>query len=162
MTADPSQLEDIARTLGFSLDELALNRLGQLSAHQGWEIVRQALAFTGGALMGIGAILVVVFLVKPVGLWRLCYVLLVAGAVLMIVIGSQSIVAAWQHKVVSAEGALDVQVFGRGGPIMFVGRAHIPAPTGAASVLTKGENYRLHYIQGLDQFLSIEPVSKAP
>jgi hypothetical protein len=47
MIAQPSQLEHIARTLGFTLNELALNRLGQISAHQGWEVTREALFSLG-------------------------------------------------------------------------------------------------------------------
>ncbi|SRR5450759_972825 len=162
MTAQPSQLEHIARTLGFTLDELALNRLGQMSAHQGWEAVRYTLVPVGGALVGIGGVLAIHFLMKPIWLRRLVLAVIAVAALLMIVIASQTIAAAWQRKVVNAEGALDFQTFGRGGPIIFVDHAHIPAPTGSSDVLTKGEIYRLYYVQGSNQFLSIEPVSKAP
>jgi hypothetical protein len=80
----------------------------------------------------------------------------------MVAIASQSITAAWQRKVVNAEGALDIQVFGRGGQFIVIGRAHVRAPTGSSDALKKGEIYRLNYVQGSNQFLSIEPLSKVP
>jgi hypothetical protein len=161
MTADPSQLEHIAGTLGFTLNELALNRLGQISTHQGWEVARAALGFSGFAIAAIGAIPIVIFLVKPVGLWRLAYLPISLGAVLLVVIASQFVAGAWHHKVASAEGPLDFQNLGRAAGIV-IGKARVLAPKGFNDVLTEGEYYRLYYVRGLDQFLSIEPALKAP
>jgi hypothetical protein len=161
MTAQPSQLEHIARTLGFTMSELALNRFGQLSTHQGWEVARAALGFAGIAIAAIGAIPIVIFLVKPVGLWRLAYLPIPLGAVLLVVIASQIIAGAWHHKVAKAEGPLDFQNLGRSAGIV-IGEARVLAPKGFNDVLTKGGYYRLYYVRGLDQFLSIEPVLKAP
>ena len=39
---------------------------------------------------------------------------------------------------------------------MVVGQAHISAPAGSADVLTRGQIYRVYYVQRSDQFLSIE------
>jgi hypothetical protein len=159
MTAQYPQVEHIAQALGFTLDDLALNRLGRMSAHQGWEVARQGLGLLGMVMAGIGGILVVLFLIKPAGLYRLVYLPIPLGAVLFIAMASPTIAGAWQHKVVSAEGALDFRQAGRW-PTMVVGQAHISAPAGSADVLTRGQIYRVYYVQRSDQFLSIEPVVK--
>lgn len=158
----PEEWSSIARSLGFTLDELALNRAGQISSHQAWENVRMALFPVGLALVFLGMLLVFVFLVKPAGVGRLLYAVPIVGLVVMVGLAWYFAVAAWQHRVLVAQGPLHFQK-GRGGPSIVVDRIWVQdSPHAAPSTLMEGNAYRLYYVARSRRFLSIEPLAERP
>jgi hypothetical protein len=158
----PDSLAGVAAKLGFSLEELALNRSGQLSSHQTWEAVRMALFPVGLALVFVGMFMALLFLVRPGGLGRLIFAIPIVGFILMVGLSWHFGSAAWSPKVRTAEGALRFQQ-GRGGPHVVVdGVWAQSSPRQAATILQEGKPYRLYYLERSRQFLSIEPVSEGP
>ncbi len=161
MTAQSSQLEDIARTLGFTLDELALNRTGQISARQSWENVRLAAWGMGLIVAVIVAILVLVFIIKPTGILRLVNCLfLIPGFLVVSYIGCVWIRGVIERRVLVTEGSLSFHGAGRGPPTMVIGQARVPAPPHANAVLTENTPYRVFYLAHSRIFLSIEPFAR--
>jgi hypothetical protein len=160
MTQSPP-LESITSTLDFTLAELALNHIGQLSRHQIWVSTKLALTVGGMFFAMVAGGLVMLFLIKPTGLMRLLYGLPILGSIVFLIIAWQVIPAAWQRNVIMVEGPLSLEGLGRGMGIV-IGHARVPVEWTATKVLVKGDIYRLYYVEGLNQFLSIEPVSKTP
>jgi hypothetical protein len=159
-----TSLEQVALQLGFTVQELAFNRAGQLSTRQFWDSVRAASLGAGFVLAVLAAIAVVVFVVRPSGLWPkgllvLISLLLGAGLLLALYVGGQWVLAAVERKVLVAEGSVSFAGSGRGPPAMVIGQARVPAPAGARSVLTKGGSYRVFYLAHSQAFLSVEPLT---
>jgi len=152
--------EKIAATLGFTLEELELNRAGRVSPHQSWDAIQQALTMGGLAVVAAGVMLCLVFIVRPTGWARLYYVLGFGSLALVSVFGWRAIVGAVERTVLVAEGPLNLHGTGRG-TAAAIGRASVPVRYQAAFVLTTGATYRLYYLARADKFLSIEPVAGA-
>ncbi|HXI60659.1 MAG TPA: hypothetical protein VNO55_31575 [Polyangia bacterium] len=154
----PTQLSQIAATLQFTLEELALNRAGRLSPQQTWDATKSAL-FTGAlGLVVLGGLLVAALIVRPAGVVRLIlYTMGPLSLALLAFLSWGAIDGAIQRRVIAVEGALDLRSNGRGTEVA-VGKSHVPISHKASSVLTKGARYRLYYLAGADTFLSIEPV----
>jgi hypothetical protein len=153
-----SSVEQIALSLGFTIQELSLNRAGQISARQSWENVRLAAWGAGMILAVIVAILVLVFLIKPTGILRLVYCFfLIPGFLVVSYIGFVWIRGAIEQRVLVAEGSLSFHGAGRGPPTMVIGQARVPAPPHANAVLTENTPYRVYYLAHSRIFLSIEP-----
>ena len=154
--------DDLGPLLGFTNEELALNRAGALSWHQLWEAIRTALVF-GGLMLGVvGGLLAVVFVMRPTGYLRLVYVMLVPGALALLWLSASFVAAPFLRRVSTAEGPLDFRGSGRGPRALVIGGAWVEAPPRAATVLQKDESYRVYYLAGANQFLSIEPSVGAP
>jgi hypothetical protein len=152
------ELSRIAPTLGFTLEDLALNRAGKLSAHQSWEAIKSALTMSGLTVMVIGAFLAVVFVVRPTGFARLAYYALsLTGVALFAFLGWRSVAGAVKKVVLHAEGTLDLHGSGKG-TVAVIGRARVPISFKAFEVLTKGGHYRMFYLSDANNLLSIEPI----
>ena len=109
-----SSVEQIALGLGFTIQELSLNRAGQISARQSWESVRLAAWGAGIIVAVIVAILVLVFLIKPTGILRLVYCFfLIPGFLVVSYIGFVWIRGAIEQRVLVAEGSLSFHGAGR-------------------------------------------------
>jgi hypothetical protein len=159
VTAD---LRRIAATLGFTMEELALNRAGALSHHQSWEAVKRALGMGGLTLMLFVSVLAMVYVVRGMGRVRfLYYGLGFGGLLLFALIGWRSVVGAVKQVVLSAEGTLDMHGTGKG-MVAVIGRARVLISTDARQVLSKGGRYRIFYLSDANSFLSIEPAPAAP
>lgn len=158
MAADLSQ---IASTLGFTLDELALNRAGKLSPQQSWEAVKGALTSGGLMVMALLAVLALVLVVRPTGGLRfLYYGLGLAGLALFVLLGWQAIAGAARKAVLTAEGPLDLHGTGKG-TVAVIGGARIPVSHRGLEVLRNGGRYRMYYLGDANRFLSIEPAPDA-
>jgi hypothetical protein len=156
-----AELSQIAATLGFTLDDLAMNRAGKLSPQQSWEALKGALTSGGLMVMVLAAVLAMVFVLRPTGGWRLLYYGLgLAGLALFVVLGWQAIAGAARKAVLSAEGPLDLHGTGKG-MVAVIGGARVPIAHQGLQVLRNGGRYRLYYLGGANRFLSIEPIADA-
>jgi hypothetical protein len=154
-----SSAQPIASALGFSLEELALNRAGHVSWRQlaylfGWTLFD--LFFT----LFCVAILALVVAGKPRKLWMsVMYAVLSTGAGAIVgFLGWRSAADLFTRTVVVAEGPLRFQAGGRRAQ-MLIGAFRGSAPLHATTVLAEGAEYRLYYLARSGTFLSIEPVS---
>jgi hypothetical protein len=153
-------LDQITSTLGFTLEDLVLNRAGKLSSHQVSESVKVALTFCGIAMMAVGAVLAVLFLVRPTGVLRVLYGTLSLGAaVLATAFAWREVAGAATRRVLTDEGSIDLHGTGRG-MVAVVGRSRVGISTDALKVITKGDRYRIYYLARSDRFLSIEPIQE--
>jgi hypothetical protein len=156
-----AELSQIAATLGFTLDELALNRAGKLSPQQSWEALKGALTSGGLMVMAVLAVLAMVLVARPTGGLRfLYYGLGLAGLALFVMLGWQSIAGAARKAVLHAEGPLDLHGTGKG-TVAVIGRARIPVSHRAHEVLRNRGPYRIYYLGDANRFLSIEPAPEA-
>lgn len=152
-----AELTQIASALGFTLDELALNRAGKLSPQQSWDALKGALTSGGLVVVALLAVLAMVLVVRPTGGLRfLYYGLGLAGVALLVLLGWQAILGAARKTVVTAEGALDLHGTGKG-TVAVIGRARIPVSHRGLEVLRNGGRYRMYYLGDANRFLSIEP-----
>jgi hypothetical protein len=154
----PATTEPIARELGFTLEELDLNRAGALSSDQAWDAMRQALMFSVLTVFMLG----LVFAVRALRLRNTLVRVLAVGASCVGFVGLsvftwQVVLAAVERKVESTEGPLSFPGGGRGLSVA-VNRRRVGVPVGAVRVLQVGERYRVYTLAHTDRFLSIEPV----
>ena len=159
--SDP--LEKIAEVLEFTLDELAMNRAGQISSHQLWGIVKSAVVQGGIALLYLSGVVAMLSGALDLhGFRRVAfYTLGLGGLVLMIPVAFRNVAAAVTRRVVVHEGQIDLHGTGRV-IVAIVGANRLPISTDALKVLTSGERYRIYSLAYSDEFLSIEPASPAP
>jgi hypothetical protein len=151
--ADPSELTYLSSKLGFTLAELELNRVGQLSSQQSWTALRAAMLSLGITFVIVGMALAILA-GKPSALVRWIVVIPVVG--LTLAWSGVSFVGSIQRTVVSADGPLALRTF-RGSRQLIVGNASVEAPA-EAGALVVGRRYRIHYLGRTDTFLSIEPL----
>jgi hypothetical protein len=153
---------DVANALGFTLDDLVFNRVGKLSAVQAAELTRQGLGSVGitMALVGVGMILA---FYPGVGSGRtLVGVLLMILGAIVGAISVQSILATRAGHVIMTEG-----LFASSGPPdanaskVMVGSFRLPDAKRAAAlrVLSAGQSYRVYFLRGTNDFLSLEAVA---
>lgn len=155
-------LETIAATLGFTLEELALNRAGRMSPHQIAESVRSAVGISGTVLVAVGATLIVLFLGRPTGAVRILVTILCLGLVaLCTAFSGQAVAGAVRHEVLTDEGTLEFKSGPRLSTMVVVGRFR-SVVNDASKVLTPGERYRVFYARHSEALLSIEPLREAP
>lgn len=151
-------VEQIAAQLGFTLEELALNRAGELSSHQSWQSVKAAITMSLFALMALGIVAVVVFIVKPTGFMRVMMLVLSLGATAFCAMFAwRTVAAAVSHKVLVAEGLVEFRSGSRQSTIVVVG-AFRSTVDNAHKALTPGEPYRVYYLDHSGDLLSIEPL----
>lgn len=156
----PPSTKEIGAALGFSLEELDLNRSGGVSSRQLWHHCFSQAAWASFLMLAVAAI--------AIGLaanWKtisapMRVVTPVLCAIVMIIAGSIIRDAAANvvtRKVSAAEGPLQFEAQGRGSR-MVVGSFKGGSPIGAYKVLTVGATYRVYYLAHSSDFLSIEPV----
>lgn len=152
-----TSLDQIASTLGFTLEELTLNAAGKLSPHQVWVSVRTALVFSLLALLAGGA-LVAVATVKANLLYRFfAVVVLVGGIFLTGREATRSAMALVSRQVLSAEGPVKIGPGARYNVSVTIGPWH-DIVADAGKVLTPGARYRVYYLARSNRLLSIEPL----
>jgi hypothetical protein len=158
-------MEDFAKRVGFTLEDLALNRVGKVASHQLSESYTQAAGLAGVVLVMLGFVLVLSFIGR-VGVGRLVLILVFAAAgIVVAVLSWKNFAAAWKRNVASAEGNLVLTHSpGSARQIVVVGSYnwHIDPGRPVPAVLVPGARYRVYYLPGSDMFLSIEPVADAP
>jgi hypothetical protein len=133
----PAQLFQVAATLQFTLQELALNRAGQLSPQQTCDATKCALFAGALGLVVLGGLLMAVFVVRPARLVRvIVYTVGPLSLALLAFLCWGAIDGAIQRRVIAAEGALDLRSNGRGTEVA-IGKSHVPISHKAFSVLTK-------------------------
>jgi len=148
----------ISSALGFTMDELSLNRAGRLSSRQLWESIQLGLWPIGMFLVLVVMLLSFVLWTKPSGAGKVLYAMPLAGMALMAYLTWYFMSAAWVHRVLIVDGELSFQER-RGGPAVIVGGIWLQnPPQGAPSVLNPGDRYRLYYVGTSKMFLSIEPL----
>lgn len=154
-----ASVEQIASRLGFTMQELALNRAGQISERQSWQAIRTAVTYGGVMLAMVVAVLLVTFVIKPDRAVRIVYYFtLFPGSLVVLYIAGVWIRGAVERKVLVCEGSLAFEGSGRGPPSMVIGRARVTAPPHAVDILAKGARYRIFYLAHSRTFLSIEPM----
>lgn len=153
--------EQIASALGFTLDELSLNRVGELSSGQAWHATRQALTFAGLTIFMLVLVIALIALRLPNILVRVLAVgASCAGLVGMSVFTWHVVHAAIARQVETNQGALSIPGGGRGLTVMINGQ-RVGVPVAAAGVLQVGDTYRVYTLAHSHAFLSMEPVSSA-
>jgi len=158
-------MEDFAKRVGFTLEDLALNRVGKVAPHQLSESYPQAAGLAGVVLVMLGFVLVLSFIGKA-GVGRILWILAFAAAgIVVAVLSWKTIAGAWKRNVASSEGNLVLTHSpGSARQIVVVGSYnwHIDPGRPVPAVLVPGARYRVYYLAGSDMFLSIEPVVDAP
>ncbi len=158
-------MEDFVKRVGFTLEDLALNRVGKVSPHQLSESYVQAAAFAGAALVMLGLVLIYSFIGK-VGVGRIIWIVVFSAAcITFAVLTGMTIAAAWKGTVANSEGNIELTNSpGSARRIVVVGSYNWTFDRGTAvpTVLVPGARYRVFYLAGSDKFLSIEPVSGNP
>jgi hypothetical protein len=155
-------LDQIAAVLEFSMDDLAMNRVGKLSSHQVWLATKTAVVQGGFAVLLLGGAIILVFGVGLTGIRRVAfYALALLALASDLPFASLFVAAAVAKRVVVQEGPLDLHGTGRG-TVAVVGSQHVLISWTATKVLKSGEYYRIYSLAYSNTFLSIEPVSPAP
>jgi hypothetical protein len=155
----PPSTQQIADALGFSLEELALNRAGSVSWRQLTSLFASTFLAFSFALLA-AAILVFVgangktWMIVPYGLLSVVVISLFGW------LGWESAVDLFERKVHFAEGPVQFKASRRGVRIV-IGTFRGGAWPNAATVLPQGGNYRLYYLPHSDSVLSIEPIDSA-
>jgi hypothetical protein len=153
--------QEIGAVLGFSIDELALNRARVASSRQLWHVTSTALA---GALITVSMTAFIVTLcalnwkTMPPALSVMPVVCSVGGLFASGVLIRDTLANVVTREVSAAEGPLAFEAMGRGTAIV-VGAFRGRAPERAMRVLTVGKAYRVYYLAHSDDFLSIEPIA---
>ncbi len=160
VTAVPISMEHIARSCGFTLEDLALNRAGKVSPHQLSNGYAEAAGIGGAFLVTLGVAMVVAFFGKA-GYGRaigvvVCAVAAITGAAIF----WKAMVGACKHKVASVEGSFELTRPGSNMRSGVVGTYQwsFSSETGVPAVLVRGARYRVFYLAGSNHFLSIEPL----
>jgi hypothetical protein len=158
----PAPTDQIADTLGFTLEELALNRAGKMSSHQVAESVKNALGASGLVITMVGLTLVVLFLGRPTGVIRVMSTVICLGLIaLFTMFAWQAARDAVSHEVLVAEGPLEFRSGHRQGSMVVVG-AFRSTVDNAHKALAAGERYRVYYRANTGDLLSIEPLAASP
>ncbi len=151
-------IKKIGDTLGFTMDELVLNRKGKISPHQKTEILKQAISMSGMVFIAFGLIIILFLVVKPRGFRRIMFSLLSLIAIsIFIMLAWGDIQDSINHKVVMAEGKLEFKAAGRGVSLI-IGHYRGVINNNAYTVLSVGKSYRVYYLFHSNHFLSIEPL----
>ena len=159
MTSDISR---IASTLGFTMAELSLNRVGKLSSHQSWMAIEDALTASGVTLAVLGGAMAMIFMVRPRGIVRsIGGGLALIGFAMLGVVAWKASVGAVRGIALNSEGVLCLGSNGRG-TFATIGRVSVPIMWEAANVLIPGKRYRVYYLSDANSFLSIEPIVVNP
>jgi hypothetical protein len=162
MMVSAARVEQIASVLEFTLDELAMNRVGKLSSHQVWLATKTAVVQGGFAVLLLGGAIVLVFGVGLTGIRRVAfYALALLALASDLPFASLFVAAAVAKRVVVPEGPLDLHGTGRG-TVAVVGSQPVLISWTATKVLKSGEHYRIYSLAYSNTFLSIEPVSPDP
>jgi hypothetical protein len=151
----------ISTGLGFTLADLALNRIGRLSAGQTWYSWKQAFVSSTMLALAISAIPAIFFIGRSGKLVKVISVL--TSIVLTPLFGlmtSRDVRAAFARRAEHAEGKVEL-VGGTRGTHVRIGRFDGVLPIGAMDVLPAGIDYRVYYLPYSEAFLSIEPVTPA-
>ncbi len=157
MVSSP-ELNHLSTMLGFSLAELELNRLGQLSDAQNGVSIRDLTMGLGMIFVALGALFLILGIKTTTLLRVLWCVFLIPGCGVMLYFGFSLFRGGTQKKVVSAEGFPTFAGGSRGPPSLVIGVARVSAPKNAMEALSKEERYRVYYVERTGQFLSIEPL----
>jgi hypothetical protein len=153
----PAELGDLVSRLGFTMEELNLNRAGELSASQTWSLLRTASVGIGMMLLSLGLVLMA-WPGKATTGSRVYYVLLVIALGGTFCFGGWQFVASMRRRVSTADGLAEVKTGARSSLRLVVGKADVDAPVGAKDTLLPGKTYRMYYLATLARFLSIEPL----
>ena len=154
----PPSTQQIADSLGFSLEELALNRAGSVS----WRQLASLFAWTLFPLFFAFAVALLLFVGPKGKTWMIVLYRLLAVGVLSLFgwMSWESAADLFERKVHFAEGPVQFESNGRGVRIV-IGTFRGGVWPNAASVLPQGGNYRLYYLPHSDRVLSIEPIDSA-
>ena len=154
-------LEQIGDVLEFTLDDLAINRIGKLSSHQAWIATKTALVHGGLGIFFLGGIVAMIFGVGLTGFRRVAfYSLGLLGLASYVPFASLFVAAAVARRVDVHEGKLDLHGTGRGS-VAVVGSHRVIISWEASKVLRNGESYRIYSLGYTNEFLSIEPLPPA-
>ena len=154
-------LDQIAAVLEFSMDDLAMNRVGKLSPHQVWLATKTAVVQGGFAVLLVGGAIALVFGVGLTGIRRVAfYALALLALASDLPFASLFVAAAVAKRVMVREGPLDLHGTGRG-TVAVVGSQHVLISWTATKVLKSGERYRIYSLAYSHRFLSIEPLPPA-
>jgi len=156
--SDHTSLAHLASRLGFSIAELELNRATQLSPEQGWLAFQCAVESLGMMLGAAGSLLVVLAARVPGVLRALLCVFLIPACVAVLLLSHAAFAGAVERRVATAEGLAQLRRASRRPTRLIVGGASVPSPPNAKEVLTSPRGYRLYYLAGANEFLSIEPL----
>jgi hypothetical protein len=155
-------MDELATTLGFTLEELALNQAGRLSPQQVGQCVKSAAVMGLLMLVTLGLVAAMFLLVRPQGLMRFMLPALGLGAAAVcIAMGWQTMAAAVSRKVLMAEGTLELRSGHRQSTIVVVG-AFRRTVDHAHKVLVPGQKYRVYYLAYSQDLLSLEPLPERP
>ena len=159
----PPSVTEMGAVLGFSVEELDLNRSGVVSSRQLWHLCFTEAAGTSFVVLTAAAIAILC-----VAKWKTTSAPMKIMPALYCVFAA--IFGGWAardivtnvvtRKVSAAEGPLQFEANGRGAR-MIVGSFKGGAPVGAYKVLTEGATYRVYYMAHSDDFLSIEPIDSS-
>jgi hypothetical protein len=151
-------VEQLAASLGFTMADLALNRVGRLSGAQTWMSVK-ALGLSATFLILVVVAVPAFLLIKPRPSFLLVVIALCCGCVGIVAGGYltwRDLRAAIAHRAVCAEG--NVQLLGgTRGTHVRIGSFDGVLPTGALTAVELGAKYRVYFLPASDAFLSIEP-----
>jgi hypothetical protein len=154
--------EQIAQALGFTLNELASNRLGRLSVDQSWRCTQMALAAAGFLIAIVGLLLATRYVVRPSGGVRVIFIVYgLAAFVVATFLFWRTSRAAFAKRVISQTGVLSFERSGKGLAIK-VGATGFNVPRAGETVLTRGDVYRVYYLAHTETFLSIEKLDAQP
>ena len=147
--------EQIATALGFTLEDLALNKAGRLGAGQWWMLIKPAGAYLLMVLGLLGGVAGIVLNVKA-GLWRgLALFVSAAGGIAFAWLLVESVSTLVRHRVASSQGVLSFTNAYRGVDVT-VGDYSGTLSSAARAALTSGGAYRIYYLSPSNRFLSIE------
>jgi len=156
-----ARVEQIASVLEFTLDDLAMNRMGKLSSHQVWMVTKWALVQGGIALLLVFGVALMVFGAGLTGFRRVAfYSLGFLSLAIYLPFAGLFVVAAVARRVDVHEGKLDLHGTGRGS-VAVVDSHRVIISWVAAKVLKNGESYRIYSLGYSNEFLSIEPLPPA-
>ena len=158
----PLPVDSMATQLGYTLDELALNRSCVVSRAQARASVEAAVPMVVLALATLGILAVVSVLVKPAGVRRIWFGLLSFGGVAVgLSLAWSTVYAAIERRVLVAEGQLAFTSGYRQSVSVIVGDFRGPVHN-AHSAFLAGARYRVYYLAHSGDFLSAEPLDPSP
>jgi hypothetical protein len=147
--------EQIGAALGFTLEELVLNKAGRLSPGQWWMLIKPVVVYLVMVLGMIAAMPAIVVFVKPLLLRGLALVVSGVGALgfgWFLVVGVSALV---HHRVANSQGVLSFSNAYRGVDIT-IGDFSGTVSSEARRALVSGGAYRIYYVTPSNRLLSIE------
>jgi hypothetical protein len=156
----PLPTRQMMSTLGYSLDELALNRAGQVSSDQLAGSLKAAAVSVPLTLFAISTFLFIVFYARATGWHRaLLITMSILSATVVGVLAYIQVADLITRKVATVEGPIEFTNVGKSPGIAIGHKLFETLP--CRDVLVRGGNYRVYYLAHSNTFLSLEPLDDA-